>query len=189
MPVFLALNYWKLQTLFMPEYKQKLKNTKWDFVRKEILKRDNYTCVNCHQDATKMHVHHTYYDLDLEPWEYDYDSLITLCENCHNEHHRTDKFLNKVIVDAINKCFFDKYAKLLIAAAFEVKAIELREEQTTINNLFVDAICLAFFDPAHGLIFEHYGNILRGAKPAPYEELYQLKYKELLEKYRGLIDG
>jgi hypothetical protein len=29
-------------------------------------------------------VHHTYYDGWKDPWDYDDESLRTLCENCHN---------------------------------------------------------------------------------------------------------
>jgi hypothetical protein len=35
-----------------------------------------------------LHVHHTYYILDRLPWEYDNDSLVTLCNNCHNIVHQ-----------------------------------------------------------------------------------------------------
>jgi hypothetical protein len=172
----------------MSEYRQKLKDYRWNTVRKEILKRDNYTCVNCHQDSTVIHVHHTYYDLDLDPWEYDPISLITLCDNCHAEYHKTDKFLNKVLLDSINKCFFDKHGKLLLAAAFEIKAIELREENNVISNLFIEALCLAMFEPCHSLIFEHYGNVLTGAKRSDMEQLYKLKYDYFLNQYNDLIN-
>jgi len=34
-----------------------------------------------------LHVHHTYYDLELLPWEYAPDALQTLCVECHQKVH------------------------------------------------------------------------------------------------------
>ena len=36
-----------------------------------------------------LHVHHTFYNLDLQPWEYEAHSLITLCVHCHFHLHET----------------------------------------------------------------------------------------------------
>lgn len=35
-----------------------------------------------------LHVHHTYYQKGLLPWEYPDDSLITLCWTCHEKLHQ-----------------------------------------------------------------------------------------------------
>jgi RNA polymerase subunit RPABC4/transcription elongation factor Spt4 len=46
------------------------------------------------RDADKqiiLHVHHTYYILDKLPWEYDNDSLLTLCHNCHYDLHKDEE--------------------------------------------------------------------------------------------------
>jgi hypothetical protein len=32
-------------------------------------------------------VHHLYYQRDFKIWEYDNESYVTLCEDCHNEIH------------------------------------------------------------------------------------------------------
>ena len=34
-----------------------------------------------------LNVHHTYYIKGHKPWEYENDSLVTLCEDCHRKRH------------------------------------------------------------------------------------------------------
>lgn len=172
------------------DYQRKLKDPRWNNVRKSILKRDNYTCINCHNDNIKLNVHHTYYDLNLEPWEYDEDSLITLCENCHEEHHRTDRYLNKVILDAINKCGLDKYGKLLIASAFEAKAIELRDSKEVMSNLDINAICLSFFEPGLSDVHVRFSSLISDKQyPLTGERIFNDKYSELRQKHEEIING
>src|SRR5205823_6560097 len=35
-----------------------------------------------------LQVHHLYYDLSLNPWEYPDTAVITLCNWCHSELHK-----------------------------------------------------------------------------------------------------
>lgn len=38
-----------------------------------------------------LNVHHKYYIKGKAPWEYEDDALVTLCEECHRETHRTTR--------------------------------------------------------------------------------------------------
>lgn len=38
-----------------------------------------------------LNVHHTYYTKGHKPWEYEDDSLVTLCEDCHKKRHTTSR--------------------------------------------------------------------------------------------------
>lgn len=38
-----------------------------------------------------LHVHHSYYKVGLNPWEYDDSALTTLCWSCHEKLHSTIK--------------------------------------------------------------------------------------------------
>jgi len=67
----------------MSEYYAKLKDPRWFARREEILKRDKHTCVRCRVKNVKFQVHHTYYEMGLEPWDYPPSSLITVCIPCH----------------------------------------------------------------------------------------------------------
>lgn len=64
-------------------YSEKLKDPRWQRKRLEILQRDDFACCKCLSTTETLHVHHGYYEKGLEPWEYDDDTLWTLCESCH----------------------------------------------------------------------------------------------------------
>jgi hypothetical protein len=67
----------------MAKYSEKLKDPRWQKKRLEILERDKWSCQICYDDTATLHVHHRYYLKNTEPWDYPSESLITLCESCH----------------------------------------------------------------------------------------------------------
>jgi len=48
------------------------------------MERDGFTCRECRDKESPLHVHHCYYLKGKNPWEYPAEDLITLCETCHN---------------------------------------------------------------------------------------------------------
>lgn len=78
-------------------YLEKLKSPKWQKKRLEILERDNFSCRCCGNSESSLHVHHTKYIVNTDPWEYENESLITLCENCHSEITWKKKEVKKII--------------------------------------------------------------------------------------------
>jgi hypothetical protein len=72
-------------------YSQKLKHPKWQKKRLEILNRDNFTCQSCKSEDKTLHIHHFEYD-NVEPWEYENNKLITLCEDCHKQEEFLKEF-------------------------------------------------------------------------------------------------
>ena len=69
-------------------YYDLLKSPKWQKKRLEILQRDEFKCTFCESDDKQLHVHHIYYLKGKKPWEYDNDMYKTLCDECHDLHHR-----------------------------------------------------------------------------------------------------
>ncbi|MBT8468320.1 MAG: hypothetical protein KJN97_06185 [Deltaproteobacteria bacterium] len=67
----------------MTTYYEKLKDPRWQRRRLEIMERDGFACFECDDDKSTLHVHHGYYQRGLDPWDYDPDTLWTLCEGCH----------------------------------------------------------------------------------------------------------
>src|SRR5690349_502494 len=65
-------------------YFEKLKDPRWQKRRLEIFKRDEFCCTSCLSGSETLHIHHRYYDFNLEPWDYPDDALTTLCEDCHD---------------------------------------------------------------------------------------------------------
>jgi len=70
------------------KYKKKLISPKWQKKRLQILQRDNFSCRSCFDIDSTLHVHHVRYLMHHEPWEYDSNDLLTLCDECHKEWHR-----------------------------------------------------------------------------------------------------
>jgi 5-methylcytosine-specific restriction endonuclease McrA len=74
-------------------YKEDLQHPQWQKKRLEIMERDGWKCCLCKCESKQLHVHHTYYDNEIALWEYDNESLVTVCYNCHKVIH---KVLNKI---------------------------------------------------------------------------------------------
>lgn len=64
-------------------YAEKLKDPRWQKKRLEILNRDNFTCTECGDDETELHIHHWLYEYGKDPYDYDESVLSTLCKWCH----------------------------------------------------------------------------------------------------------
>lgn len=71
-----------------PSYSEQLKDPRWQKKRLEIFNRDKFTCVQCGNFKSTLHVHHANgYQNGLMPWEYPDVELLTLCESCHTKEH------------------------------------------------------------------------------------------------------
>lgn len=68
----------------MSNYSELLKDPRWQKKRLEILQRDNWACTVCRNTERTLHVHHTRYLYNKDPWDYDDMHLITLCDSCHS---------------------------------------------------------------------------------------------------------
>jgi hypothetical protein len=64
-------------------YWQKLQDPRWQKKRLEIMERAGFACEACGDKESTLHVHHGYYEKDLEPCDYRDDTLWCLCECCH----------------------------------------------------------------------------------------------------------
>lgn len=71
-------------------YGEKLRSPKWQKRRLEILNRDQFTCRLCGDKESQLHVHHLRYEKGADPWDYNNGSLVTVCENCHDELHQVN---------------------------------------------------------------------------------------------------
>lgn len=63
-------------------YSDKLKDPRWQKKRLQVFQRDKFTCTQCKDTETTLHVHHhEYYG---NPWEAEISQLTTLCADCHD---------------------------------------------------------------------------------------------------------
>ena len=86
-------------------YSEKLKDPRWQKKRLEIFERDNWACFDCGDETATLHVHHLEYIKEKNPWDYNNEFLITLCENCHKtetEKNILHKYIQKTIRKTIN---------------------------------------------------------------------------------------
>jgi|GEM_PF-2507864 hypothetical protein len=64
-------------------YAERLKDPRWQKMRLKILERDEWCCQICFDSKETLHIHHRYYKKNTDPWDYPLESLVTLCESCH----------------------------------------------------------------------------------------------------------
>lgn len=64
-------------------YSDKLKDPRWQKLRLSILERDKWSCVYCGNASKELQIHHLKYMQDTDPWEYDFNYLVTACCDCH----------------------------------------------------------------------------------------------------------
>lgn len=70
------------------DYKEKLRDGKWQMKRLEIMKRDDCKCRIC-GDTYMLNIHHIVYDNKYnDPWDYPDNMLICLCGKCHDYVHK-----------------------------------------------------------------------------------------------------
>lgn len=74
-------------------YSEKLKDPRWQKKRLEILTRDKFTCTQCGDSKTTLHIHHSKYSSSGNPWDVDSCYLTTFCMHCHAtvEYFKTQK--------------------------------------------------------------------------------------------------
>jgi len=95
-------------------YQEKLKDPRWQKKRLEILERDGWMCRQCYDKTKTLHVHHRWYNAELEPWEYEDRVLITLCEDCHKEEPDKSKIRRLLLEDRFYQHAFSSSDYLLI---------------------------------------------------------------------------
>ena len=99
-----------LRAFYIMTYKEQLKDPRWQRVQSEIRQRDNYKCQLCGDTTTFLHVHHIYYQPNFKAWEYDKESLTTLCESCHEFAHKSLPKISALMALSLirdKKCLFD----------------------------------------------------------------------------------
>lgn len=68
-------------------YGAKLASSQWrEFAKSVRRQRGNY-CELCKRGGLITQVHHWCYDSGREPWDYDIQDVVVLCEGCHKALH------------------------------------------------------------------------------------------------------
>lgn len=72
-------------------YIEKLKDPRWQKKRLDIMERDGWACRSCGDNKKTLHVHHLAYIYGNDPWDYMDETLVTLCDDCHEYETRNLK--------------------------------------------------------------------------------------------------
>jgi len=73
-------------------YSEKLLDPRWQQLRLKVFERDQWTCLSCGATDKTLHAHHTvYHPKSSGPWDYDEETIKTLCCDCHSGEHETLK--------------------------------------------------------------------------------------------------
>ncbi len=69
-------------------YAERLLDPRWQQLRLRVFDRDGWKCHSCKKEDKTLHAHHVQYHPFAEgPWDYDIESIITLCSDCHSDEH------------------------------------------------------------------------------------------------------
>ena len=96
-------------------YSDKLKDPRWQKKRLEILERDGWACQQCGDTDSTLHVHHRWYQSNLEPWGYPDQALVTLCETCHEGEADIKEAIDCLSLAVREKFLTSEIADLTIA--------------------------------------------------------------------------
>jgi len=88
---------------YIMSYKEDLLSPQWQRKRLEIMQRDGFKCCLCGTDKNSLSVHHLYYEAKKKPQDYDDESMITLCQNCHEIAHGSVAKISSLIAFSILK--------------------------------------------------------------------------------------
>lgn len=120
------------------KYSEKLRDPRWQKKRLEILQRDEWKCQACGDKEAPLHIHHIFYDIGKDPWDYKNRHLITLCEDCH-ESERTEFYENsKELISAMKYCGF--MSSDLVDFIHGFSEIKLQEQPAVISSAYSHAM-------------------------------------------------
>ena len=67
---------------------KKRNSMEYKFWRREVFKRDRWTCTACNKKVKEINAHHIVNFAEFPEKRFDIENGITLCKGCHNEFHK-----------------------------------------------------------------------------------------------------
>lgn len=123
-------------------YSEKLLDPRWQQMRLRVFERDNFTCRCCGDKSKTLNAHHAHYHPFSEgPWDYDMDTIITLCSDCHSDEHTSlDSSKANLILAIVKMGYwgsfeFDSLSTMLdVITKEDIKKIFLEKSNGTNQN-------------------------------------------------------
>ena len=78
-------------------YSEKLKDPRWQKKRLAVLNSSGFRCESCGDTEDTLHVHHVYYEKDVDPWNYPDEAYMVLCDRCHTKWHEMKGYIERCL--------------------------------------------------------------------------------------------
>ena len=92
-------------------YAEKLLDPRWQQLRLRVFERDEWKCRACGEKSKTLNAHHpVYHPFSEGPWDYEIDSIVTLCSECHSdEHSGLDSSKANVLIALVKMGYWDSF--------------------------------------------------------------------------------
>jgi hypothetical protein len=103
-------------------YEEQLKDPRWLEFREKVYTHDNRTCILCKHSDRPIHAHHCRYRKGRQAWEYELWEVVTLCDHCHEIHHKMKEPARNLLLEAVKLMDLDheQIGHLIQVAAADV---------------------------------------------------------------------
>ena len=117
-------------------YSEKLLDPRWQQMRLRVYERDGFACRCCGNTTKTLNAHHSHYHPYSEgPWDYDMETIITLCVDCHSEQHAESDASKANVLLALAKIdYWDCYE---LDSLCDILSVLTKEDLT---NLFLEKV-------------------------------------------------
>lgn len=112
-------------------YAELLRDPRWQKKRLEIMERDGFVCQICASKTNTLTVHHLYYEKGRMPWDYQDESLVTLCVDCHQAEQEGMYDAQNGLICSLRNKGYDNGDLEDLATAF----LNCKENPHTLNNI------------------------------------------------------
>jgi hypothetical protein len=102
-------------------YSEKLTDSRWLDKRAEILDRAKNCCEDCGA-CKNLQVHHKVYARGKAPWEYENDTLIAVCDACHQLREEVAA-LSRIVFQAVDPVVAKTFLMTLLATKGQISSI------------------------------------------------------------------
>ena len=85
-----------MTTTFLAKYR----DPRWQRLRLKVMEEAGFQCQECCDKTETLNVHHKLYRKDANPWDYELEELICLCNSCHEYIHEQKNRLNTAIANS-----------------------------------------------------------------------------------------
>lgn len=99
-------------------YLKLLRDPRWQRLRLEVMKRDDFACTSCGDKDKTLHIHHKRYVRGGKPWDSQPEDLTTLCEACHETITNTLPFARDMLA-CLDASTLQTVSGMLLGIAFK----------------------------------------------------------------------